>query len=382
MPDRHERVGKNDLPQLLGIIRAAMQGDVGRFILGGHEVDLKDFLTAGSAKRTFSVETDLELKNCGRFRWSWTFNVAEGATTFESVTAIPDSEEDAEKRLFQYKERKIIFGESSESAQFSFKGSVLSFMNLPSDSPLAAIRNELKGISGLGVMDPMAISAPAQASKAAVLIEEKGKNLPAFISRLSSDQSKEFVQTVLSFYGKDKLSSLQVKGRQFGWKRLAFTELSKTLDSVHLSYGTLRFMAMAAMKYSHASILYFDEVENGINQEGFKALLDLLTSYSGKQVFITSHSAVFLNYFSDDLARKGVYFLYRGQDHRAKAVRFFDSLAEKSRDLEYLGAGEIMSMTDLKELGERLSSRQSEVSEPKTAFRAEKGAEHALPVAR
>lgn len=349
--------GKTTFLQLLGVIRAAMRGNVFDFSLGGHEVDFKDFLTAGNSKRTFSVEIDFRLSS-GAFRWQWLFNVAERATSFESVAALDETSGEEGRRVFLYKEKKIHFNDSVLENRFSFKGSFLAYLRLDAGNPLFELRNEVGRIMGLGVMDPIAISAPAKASGKHIFIEENGKNLPAFISRLSPEQLAEFVQTVQAFYGNDQLSDIRVQGRQFGWKRLAFSELSKTLDSVHLSYGTLRFMAMAAMKYTDSSILYFDEVENGINQECFNALLSLLTSFSGKQVFITSHSAVFLNYLSDEQARASVFFLWRDPSHHAHATKFFEIDSDKAQELKYTGAGEVMSLTDLRELASDLSKSE------------------------
>ena len=115
----------------------------------------------------------------------------------------------------------------------------------------------------------------------------------------------------------------------------------------------LRLTAILSELGSDHRFVLFDEIENGINPELVEFVIDLLTTTT-KQVLVTTHSPLILNYLDDEVAREGVMYLYKGNDGYTQTVPFFKipSLAKK---LEVMGPGEAFVDTSLTLLGDEIS---------------------------
>ena len=339
--------GKTSFIQLLTFIRALVSGQVDKWAIGGKPCETKTLAFAGAQKRNFELMVEFDLLGGGaRYQWSITYNLYEGQLVRETLKSMEE-----ERMVLSFESGGLCVGGKDLLLPLSPKGSALS---IPFDGQdeIARVRAELAGCAGVGVLDPVAIADAARAAKKGELeIDENGHRLPAFVGRLAVGQREEYVRAILGFYG--DFDGVDVKSTQFGWKRIVFTELKKTMDALHMSYGTLRFMVMAALKYSQAHCLYFDEVDNGINQEYLGKVVKLLRSMVDKQVFITTHNVQLLNNFEDDELRNGVLFFYKDDAHRTKVKRFFD-IEGMSSALEYDAGGSIVSMTNLVELGQKL----------------------------
>ena len=74
-----------------------------------------------------------------------------------------------------------------------------------------------------------------------------------------------------------------------------------------------------------------------------------------KQVFVSTHSGLFLNYLTDEQARSEVFFLFKDAQGHTCAKRFFD-IPPMSDKLNVLGLGEAMGDTDLIDLSSELAS--------------------------
>ena len=147
----------------------------------------------------------------------------------------------------------------------------------------------------------------------------------------------------------------KIRKQAFGWKNLLLSEMEKSyFDASNLSYGTLRLFVFLSQYYSDNKCLIFDEIENGINQELIEKLLDQLQNFNGKQVMVTTHSALVLNYLTDEAAKDSVIFLYKDKVGHSHAKKFFeiDGMAKK---LEVLGPGEVMGDTNLIELSRQMA---------------------------
>ena len=148
-----------------------------------------------------------------------------------------------------------------------------------------------------------------------------------------------------------------------GWKGLRVWENyspGSVVDAAHLNDGMLRVIAILAQAYSRHKVLLFDEIENGVNPELVeklvKSLMDL--GENGKQVIVTTHSPMILNYIPDDVAREAVILLYKPADGRTRCVRFFD-LPETQLKLRALGPGEVFVDTKLEDLVAHLPANHS-----------------------
>jgi predicted ATPase len=81
----------------------------------------------------------------------------------------------------------------------------------------------------------------------------------------------------------------------------------------------------------------FDEIENGINPELMQKLVALLLG-AERQVIVTTHSPLVLNYLPDEVAKEAVLLLYRNNAGHTKVARLFD-LPSTQKKLALLGPG-------------------------------------------
>lgn len=344
--------GKTSFIQLLTFIRALVRGNIDKWSIGEKPCDTHELAFAGSQKRNLDLIVNLKDEETKReYTWSVTYNLYEGQLVreqlVESVGRVP---------ILTYETKQIRLNGELVPLALNPNGSALS---LPiQDEHIDRIKALLSDIEGVGVLDPMAIAEAARTTRGRVRIEENGRKLSAFVGQLSAKEQEEYASLIRKFY--NDFDDVSVKSAKFGWKRIVFTELKKSLDALYMSYGTLRYMVMAAFKYSPAPTLYFDEVDNGFNQEYLGKVVELLRGFARKQVFVTTHNVLFLNHLTDEELRSGVLFFYKDRRHRTRVTRFFD-IEENSRALEYDAGGSIVSTTDLIELGKRLTAE-----EPKT----------------
>jgi predicted ATPase len=129
------------------------------------------------------------------------------------------------------------------------------------------------------------------------------------------------------------------------------------IDSLHLSDGMLRILAILSQSLTTESILIFDEIEDGINQEFVEKLVDTLLN-SHHQTIVATHSPLLLNYLDDTIAKESILFVYKAQDGSTQMENFFEVIAKHQQisDHEYdlFGPGEIMQRVNLLELTQKL----------------------------
>ena len=151
-----------------------------------------------------------------------------------------------------------------------------------------------------------------------------------------------------------------MKSLAYGWKNLRVAEgygENLVVDATHINDGLLRIMAILAQAQSTHSFLLFDEIENGINPELVEKLMSFLIGLD-RQVIVTTHSPMILNYIPDEVAREAVMLLFKSVDGHTRCVRFFD-LPEPREKLRVLGPGEVFVDTKLVDLVASISTDQS-----------------------
>jgi len=188
-----------------------------------------------------------------------------------------------------------------------------------------------------------------------------GQNLSAFLHEMNSQKRLALVEKLNGTNGPyPHLQGLNAKSLQSGWKQFEISEryegLVSTLNTEarHINDGMLRLIAILAELQSEHRFLLFDEIENGINPEVVEFVLHELVT-TPKQVMVTTHSPMILNYLEDDVARKGVLYLYKTRFGHTHSIPFFSipSLAEK---LTVMGPGEAFVDTNLTLLSEEIES--------------------------
>jgi predicted ATPase len=181
-----------------------------------------------------------------------------------------------------------------------------------------------------------------------------GEKLSAFLHEIGEAKRASIQAKLAKVY--PRFRHLDISSPRSGWKSLAVQEqfgdtIVKT-EARHVADGFLRMLAVFAQLSKEQSFLLLDEIENGVNPELIEFLIDELVGAS-PQVLITTHSPMVLNYLEDDIAIKGVVYIYKAKNGATQAIRFFDipSMREK---LTVMGAGEVYEDTLLTQLNEEI----------------------------
>jgi predicted ATPase len=150
----------------------------------------------------------------------------------------------------------------------------------------------------------------------------RGEGLAAFLNLMQAEDSRSYRAFALAFrqimpgdvsleldLTKEGLVSLQVK------------ENGAYFSGRLISEGTLRLLGFLAALHprSNATVVAFEEPENGVHPARLKIIADLLkeAAINGKQVLVTSHSPLLLEHFSDrDL------FVCRKEESRSRIEPF------------------------------------------------------------
>lgn len=241
-----------------------------------------------------------------------------------------------------------------EKLNLVYRGSVLSILQLGDAHPaLAFVKNSLGQLKSLELLSPQLLR---RRSAAANDIGVGGEKLSAFLAGLASDRRGELLTALQKFY--PHLHNWRVKTLRAGWKDLSFREDypgASSVQAIHINDGLLRIMAILAQAHSPYTFLLFDEIENGINPELVEKLVDFLI-HCGKQVVVTTHSPMILNYIPDEVAKEGIILLYRTRQGETKSARFFDLPAMQEK-LRALGPGEVFADTRLSDLAAELEQQ-------------------------
>jgi len=342
--------GKTTFLQFLDFVRALLEHRIEGWF-AKHRWKPQDIVTFGSTRRSIEFEIDVSSEGVIQ-RWKAFFNTQEMRCTTEELLEIRG---ESSRKLLSFSENKLSLSEGDSSLPRSFKytGSILAYI----DKKYALVE-ELKATKVFGVLDPVSISQASQVSndRNEVEVDSDGAGLVGFISKLNTASQEDFAKKLREFY--PAMKHYRVRKQRFGWKNLLLNELEKAIyfDSSHLSYGTLRLFVFLSQLYSANKCILFDEVENGMNQELMGKLVELLQNFNDKQVFITTHSALLLNYLSDQAAREGVVMFYKDANGHSHAKKFFE-LPKMEKELEFLGPGQVMSNANLLELADSLAKK-------------------------
>lgn len=230
---------------------------------------------------------------------------------------------------------------------FTYEGSVLSQLKPDVLGDLVLkIRNSIASIRSMDLLSPQLLRKRAKKAEEGD-VGMGGEHLSAFIHHLNDYQKDQLLGQIQRYY--PQVENLSTKALRAGWIQFEINEKYVdyggdnkmiTTEAKHINDGMLRLLAILALQYSELDTLLFDEIENGINPEITEKVVDALVA-SPKQIIVTTHSPMVLNYLEDEVARQSVIFLYKRPDGITRAVRFFEipSAAEK---LRCLAAGDAM----------------------------------------
>lgn len=186
-----------------------------------------------------------------------------------------------------------------------------------------------------------------------------GEKLAAFIHGLQNQQKKNISERLHKYVPFINTVDAEVKGRP-GWIEIKVSEVFPaveryfTINPGHVSDGTMRLMAFAALMEIDKSsgMIMLDEIEDGINPHiADKVVEDLmdLVKIKHRQVVVTTHSSVMLDYFPQE----SIIFLWRSRDGAIHSDDLFSKPDIRDR-LEHMYPGEVWLNMDEEEIIGRL----------------------------
>ncbi len=302
-----------------------------------------------------SITFSLELKHEGQtVIWSGVFNKDMLKCTTESLTVQGATTFSGEKGTLSIS----IEGNRQNTIvkDLMYQGSILSIHSFDRRKcpAIEAIRQFAAGMKSLELLNPQMIRTRARESRD---VGVGGEKLAAYFSTLPSETRAHILQDLKIFY--PHVTTLSSTSLEAGWKSLKVTEAFTTAgkseletETIHLNDGMLRILTIITeMQTSHTCIL-LDEIENDINPQLVEILMDYLVE-SSKQVIVTTHSPMVLNYLEDEIAKNGVFLFYRTGAGHSACGRYFKSIRTLEK-LDLLGPGEVFVDTSLEDVSSDL----------------------------
>lgn len=348
--------GKSSFLQAIDFLSAIATGEVEEW-LKSRSWDKKDLRFYGNLKSIIDFEVMFEL-NKKIYFWVISFNSQILKCTQELLFK---KNEDNNKmpEILEVKDGYYSLNkEKREKIHFKYNGSILSALETRlSGEELTHIHKFLTEIHSAELLSPLLMKKRAREADNDIGIG--GEKLSAFISALSKGQQEKLYDSLKKFF--PDISSFESKSLRAGWKTLSLVEKygkeSIETDSMHLSDGILRILAILSQLLITESILIFDEIEDGINQEFVEKLVDILID-SKHQTIVATHSPLLLNYIDDDIAKESILFVYKKSDGSTEVVNFFEVITRfnkiNSYELDMFGPGEVMQSIDLLDLTKQL----------------------------
>ncbi|CAA6806321.1 MAG: Unknown protein [uncultured Sulfurovum sp.] len=347
--------GKTTILQAIDFLSAISSGEVEEWLKVRGWLK-KDLTFYGNKKLIIEFRIEFELERVTYF-WIILFNSQTLKSTKELIIKKTiDSEDRTILGLINgyYSINKV----KKEKINFNYKGSLLS--GLKSDllgDELNGIHRFFNDIRSAELLSPILMKKRAREAKEGIGLG--GEKLSAFLNALDVDKKEKLRQSLKSFF--PYIESFETKSLRSGWKTLSLVEKQNNqlieTDSMHLSDGILRILAILSQLLTTESILIFDEIEDGINQEFVEKLVDTLVE-SSHQTIVATHSPLLLNYLDDDIAKESILFVYKTKDGATKVENFFEVIAKyqdiSNHEYDLFGAGEIMQRVNLLELTDNL----------------------------
>lgn len=286
------------------------------------------------------------------YSWSGVLNLSSLSCDSEQVTRTGG------EPLILLKVEKGFYnlGEVRKSVDFEYEGSILGVLKEQVIGPeLTNIRRFLRSVKTLEVLNPMLLRKRARTSQGGLGIG--GERLSAFLHSLPKEKKQHVRRQMRQLF--DEFGDYEIITGRSGEKGLRIHEkfgepgdhapfLSAT-GAGHVSDGLLRLLAIFSQLQTDHSVLLFDEIEDGLNHEVMEYLMDEMVR-APRQIFLTTHSPMILNFLDDDAARKSVMLVHRdSKTGKTQACRFFD-IPQIREKLEYMGPGEVFANVSMKEL--------------------------------
>ena len=229
-----------------------------------------------------------------------------------------------------------------------------SFLSVIEDSFLKKIElfdfvNFMKKVYSFDTLNSRQMRSRARPAGPDGNIGRGGELLAGRIASLKQGEIQELLNATKDFY--PWIEDIYPDTLRGGWKELYFVESDhgcfRNVPSLHECDGVLRVVGILSELMTSDTFVVFDEIENGFNPEIMEKLVHVLVK-SRKQIMVTTHNPVILNYIDENVAKESVLLVYRKNTGNTNIIRFFE-LPETSEKLSYLGPGEVFLDTDIDE---------------------------------
>ena len=194
-----------------------------------------------------------------------------------------------------------------------------------------------------------------------------GEKLSAYIHAMSSSKKSLLSKTVSEFIGYDVKISTSMKVH--GWVEMFIEEKwagsTVKIKKKYISEGLLRIIAFAVIVIDlkptfqeYKELVMFDEIEDGINPNLAEKLIKSFkktTCDSKKQIIVTSHSPVMVNY----LEPEEVVYMWREETGKIRAKSLFSTVGMQET-LDCFNPGEVWLNYSKAEILELLNSSNQE----------------------
>lgn len=343
--------GKSTVLQFLDFIAQQFKGDIDGW-LEARQWEAADLNSRLTKDRNIQFVVDLQHEDAN-VQWSGSFNRSTLHCTTETISW-------GDQTLLKVEEGKFtIYDLGSRDplikgdVAFDYQGSILSQLKdtqLPKS--LLEMKHYFSELESMDLLSPELLRSRTREAKGKLGLG--GQNLSAFLYELEGSQKDSLVEKIKQVY--PQIEKLHVAPLRSGWKSLSIEESYNkhrlATDARHVNDGMLRIIAVLAQLASDHSFLLFDEIENGIHPALVEFLMDVLVA-SKKQVLVTTHSPMVLNYLEDNVAKAGVIHLYKTAEGYTRAIPLFDipSMAEK---LTVMGPGEVFVDTDFAQMANEI----------------------------
>lgn len=351
--------GKSTVLQALDFVSHWMtQGGVEKW-LELRDWNMKDVKSSLTKNKHIKIVLEIKLNDGtsnANFRWEATFNPKKMCCTSEVLSAKGFSDPLFESDGKQYSiAQRSLFGFTNwgepvgkQDIAFEYQGSLLSQL---SDSRLTAcvllFKQQLSRLRAFDSFSPdcLRVAAKKDEQNDKQDIGINGTQIAKFIRDLKQEEKDSLLKSLQGYY--PQVTEIITKlNRATDSIELEIVEQYSTdskpvrTKADHINDGLLRTLALLAEQYSPLETLLFDEIENGINPEVTEKVVDALVS-SPKQIIVTTHSPMILNYMSDEVAKESVNLIYKGENGQTHAARFFE-IPSVAKKLESLPPGSAM----------------------------------------
>ena len=309
------------------------------------------------ASATFRADLLFETENDGRLLWQFNWGLRSAKNLREVVWHLPANATTPTLQLDHNRTRTDFrLLDSLRLKGLLTPGSVLAFVRLPSDDDIACKLREIstwaQNITSLELLSPTAMRRGARGITHD--IGTRGERLASFLGRLDPRSKSNIVARLRRFY---PIRNIDTVRKRAGWVDVKIAEAFRGLRGItptHASDGLLRLIALCAIPEFHekTSLVMLDEIEDGIEPHILPELVEAIVTESAAQFIFTSHSPLFVNFIKP----QDIHILTRQADGSVTTSRFSE-IESWTDGLEFLGPGELWSMTEKDAIQKTLARR-------------------------